>query len=102
MIDQDVPGYVAIKPLLFICYINYLPQHCMYTVPFIYADDTAFLCSGKNPDEVQQNLQNELNRLSNWFAMNRPSVNCTKTNSVRFTSSRSKFKNNTLELTVLN
>ena len=53
-----------------------------------------------NTNEVQTKLQNDLDRLFIWFARNKLSVNCKKTVTVLFTSNRSKYKKDSLNLTV--
>ena len=58
------------------------------------------LCRGCNPNEVAARLQSELDHLLNWFAYNRLSVNTSKTKSVLLTRNRSRFKSETLNLTV--
>ncbi len=93
-----VPQGSILGPLLFICYINDLPRQCTESKPFIYADDTAIFAYGKSPTDVRVKLQSDLNALYNWFASNKLSVNCAKSNIMLFTSSRSKYKNDVIEL----
>ena len=95
-----MPQGSILGPLLFICYVNDLHRHCVHTLPYVYADDTALLCTGETPDEVAAKLQSELDHLSNWFAFNRLSVNTSKTKSMLFTSTRSRFKDSNIEVTL--
>ncbi len=85
-------------PLLFICYINNLPPQCQRTIPSLYADETAISATGPNPEVVSDRLQNDLDRLYIWFARNKLSVNCLKTNAILFTSNRSRYKGEKLKL----
>ena len=99
-VNCRVPQGSILGPLLFICYINDLPLQCRNSFPSLYADDTAILATGTNTDEVRLKLQNDLDRLYVWFARNKLSVNCQKTVTVLFTSNRSKFKKDLLNLTL--
>ncbi len=78
--------------------MNDLHRHCVHTNPYVYADYTALLCTGSNPEEVSLKLQSELDHLSNWFVYNKLSVNSSKTKVMLFTSSRSRHRNASLEL----
>ncbi len=91
-IKCGVPQGSILGPLLFICYVNDLHRHCLYTKPYVYADDTALLCVGDGPEEVALKLESDLKHLSNWFVTNKLSVNSTKTKVMLFTSSRSHHK----------
>ncbi len=97
-VNCGVPQGSILGPLLFICYINDLPLQCRNTIPSLYADDTAILAVGDNSLDVKMKLQEDLNRLFVWFVKNKLSVNCLKTVSVLFTSNRSKYKNDALDL----
>ena len=97
-VNCGVPQGSILGPLLFICYINVLPLHCRNTIPLLYADDTAILAMGQNPHDVNTRLQCDLDRLFIWFAKNKLSVNCLKTNAILFTSNHSKYKDEELDL----
>ena len=51
--------------------------------PFKYVDDMALLTVDSNPNKVENNLQHDL---TDWFAINKLSINCMKTKSLIFTS----------------
>ena len=69
-------------------------------MPFIYADDTALLAVGKNTLDVQTKLQNDLDVLSAWFVQNKLSVNCSKSNSMLFTSNHSRYKGDVISCNI--
>ena len=100
MVKCGVPQGSILGPLLFICYINDLPRQCSESMPFIYADDTALLAIGKNPTDVPTRLQNDLDVLSAWFAQNKLSINCAKSNAMLFTSNRSRYKDDVINCTI--
>ncbi len=97
-----VPQGSILGPLLFICYVKDLQRHCLYSMPCVYADDTALLCTGDNPEIVEGMLQHDLNVLSKWFVVNKLSVNVGKTKAMLFTSNRSKYKHYELSVSLCN
>ena len=67
-------------PLLFIAYINGLPQHVSTnTNVSMYADDTSMYAICKNVNEINRVLNNDLCNVSNWLAGNKLSLNVAKT-----------------------
>ena len=86
--------------LLFICYINDLPEYLEKASAFIYADDMALLVKGKNIDHIQNSLSSESNMICRWFNANRLSVNNTKSNVMLFSGARSRHKNGVVNIPV--
>ena len=75
------PKAVLLGPLLFLIYINDLPNY-MYlqdAVPKMFADDTNLTLSAKTLTELKLALTPELNNLSCWLKANRLSLNIAKT-----------------------
>ena len=97
-INCGVPQGSILGPLLFICYINDLVNHCHFCKPYLYADDSALCYVDPDPKTVDICLQADLDRLSSWFKVNKLSVNCSKTNCILFTSQRSSQKNYQMSL----
>ena len=54
-------------PLMFIIYINDLPQIMENCHVAMYADDTILFCSGVCIEEVRYKLQQDLDNISNWL-----------------------------------
>ena len=52
-------------PLLFVIFINNLPQSIIFATPFIFADDTKCFQSIKSSNDVAK-LQNDINAISSW------------------------------------
>jgi hypothetical protein len=90
-ITCGVPQGSILGPLLFLLYINDLPN-CSSTLKFIlFADDTNIICTGDDPISVESKLNKELNIISNWFKLNKLSLNIKKTNFMIFKNKYSKL-----------
>ena len=64
----------------------------------MYADDSALVSVDVDPNIVKCNLQTDLAIVNFWCKANRLSVNCAKTQSILFTSNRSKHRQFRLNL----
>ena len=67
-------------PLLFILYINDIPNTSKLTRPLFFADDTSILYSHLDPIRLESVLNDELCNLDVWMKCNMLSVNVKKTN----------------------
>ena len=72
-----VPQGSILGPLLFLFYINDLPNSLRGAVPRMFADDTNLSLPAKTLTELK--LTPELNNLSCWLKTNKLSLNVTKT-----------------------
>ena len=65
----------------------------------LFADDTNIFCSGKDLRKLSELISQELQKLRDWFAVNKLSLNVSKTNFMVFSNSR-KIEN--LEIKINN
>ena len=72
-----VPQGSILGPLLFLIYINDLPQTCNHSTPYLFADDTNIFSSTRNESQIP--LQNDLKCLEKWLNANKLSLNVSKT-----------------------
>ena len=70
-LEVGVPQGSILGPLLFSIYMNDLPLLLKNTEVDIYADDTTILSSGTNCTDIQNTLNNSLDKANSWFKLNR-------------------------------
>ena len=71
-------------PLLFLLYINDLPNISNIFQFYLFADDTNIYYEAENLDKLELVINNELKKLHTWLSVNRLSLNIDKTNFVVF------------------
>ena len=84
-IKCDVPQGSISGPLLFLLYIDDLPNVCKSTNPVLYADDTNLFINDKNLIVLLTTINSELAEISIWLKINRLSLNVRKTHHMIFT-----------------
>ncbi len=87
-INCGVPQGSTLGPLLFIIYLNDLPQVLINSCISLYADDTAIYYQSNNANETEVMLQEDLVLIQNWMKVNKLSLNVSKTKSMLFIYSR--------------
>ena len=88
-----VPQGSILGPLLFLLYVNDLPNVSLFDVR-LFADDACLLLSNKDSVMLQKICDNELIKIHNWMKINKLSINFEKTNFMIFSKKRKKVKFN--------
>ena len=97
-ITCGVPQGSILGPLLFLIYINDLPNVCDNTMPFLFADDTNLFISGENYQKLYEAANNDLNAIAEWLKVNRLSLNVKKTHYMVFSNTKITSANNELKI----
>ena len=75
----EVSQWSILGPTLFIIYINDICNVSNLVKFILFADDTNVFCAGDNQLELECMLNRELAKLYKWFAVNKLSLNLSKT-----------------------
>ena len=98
-IEVGIPQGSCLGPLLFLIYINDLPQAIQGSTVSMYADDTSLCHKSHDMTQLKKAINNDLKHLENWLQGNKLSLNVAKTDSMLITT---KQKCNSLKDTNLN
>ena len=79
LLNCGVPQGTILGPLLFLLYINDLPNCLSNCEPRMYADDTHLTYASDNVDNIQLHLNQYLENVHNWLRANKLTLNMTKT-----------------------
>ena len=66
-----VPQVSILGPLLFLIYINDLPNCLKFTTPCLYADDTQIFSPSFDSGVLANNINSDLKNLSDWLTVNK-------------------------------
>ena len=90
-IECGVPQGSILGPLLFLVYINDLPDICQHAFPALFVDDTNLFFSDKNIEYLEQTINTELDRITLWLKANKLSLNIKKNTIYDYETIKSKF-----------
>ena len=93
-IDISVPQGSCLGPLLFLIYINDLPQAVWKSNVSMYADDTSLCHQSSDITQLNGVIKNDLAKVEKWLRGNKRSLNLMKTHSLLIST---KPKHKTLE-----
>jgi len=82
-ITCGVPQGSILGPLLFLCYVNDMPISIKCKL-LLYADDSALMVPGLDPESIAEILSNELKSCRQWLIDNKLSLHLGKTESILF------------------
>ena len=82
-ISCGVPQGSVLSPLLFLLFINDLPENLGLRV-FLFADDTTLLATEKSEKKLMTKLNKELEGVCAWFSANKLTFHPDKTNFIKF------------------
>ena len=100
IIKSGVPQGSILGPLLFLCYVNDLPNAFDGICKMLaYADDTQLLVSAKTKKELKVKLEAAMKAAQNWYSNNFMLNNVGKTDFLIFSPQR---KNETLDCDIYN
>ena len=89
-----VPQGSVLGPLLFLIYINDLPNISSKLTFYLFADETNIYYESKDLKELEKTVNQELKLLSMWLNINRLALNVSKTNFVIFRSIKRPLDHN--------
>ena len=79
-VTMGVPQGSILGPLLFMIYINDLPNVSDLVKFYIFADDTTVMIKACNQEELQSKIDRLVPIITEWFQANRLSLNASKSN----------------------
>ena len=87
IVSCGVPQGSILGPLLFLCYVNDMSISVKCKL-LLYADDSALIVSGSNPQLIADTLSKELESCKQWLMDNKLSLHLGKTESILFGSKK--------------
>ena len=81
-IPVGIPQGGILGPLLFLIYVNDLPDCHLASDIILYADDTVIYYSTKNVSDLDHHINADLRTVSEWFSRNLLTLNISKCNFV--------------------
>ena len=101
LIQTGVPQGSILGPILFLLYMNDI-ENCSKLLSFVlFADDTNIFYSNSCLEAINEVVQTEINKVTEWLNVNKLSLNITKTKFILFRSINKKPKHD-VKITINN
>ena len=101
-VTVGVPQGSILGPLLFVIYINELPQCLKHCKSILYADDTLIYYTARTETELQDKINEDLNSLYQWLNNNLLTLNYEKTKFMIFASKKQPTLASTVDICIQN
>lgn len=93
-VSCGVPQGSILGPLLFLLYVNDIPNASRSLSFVLFADDTNIFLSHPDLQTLTHTLNTEMNHVTNWFKANKLSLNVSKTNFIHFKTTKKTVSHN--------
>ena len=99
-ITCGVPQGSILGPLLFLLYINDMPESLNYSTPSLYADETEIYASSNDCVDLVPKVNNDLENIRKWMIKNKLQIHPSKLRHV-FIASTYNLKNKLFDSPIL-
>ena len=99
-LSYGVPQGSILGPLLFLIYINDLASVSSTALPILFADDTNLILTHKHFDSLIREANYGLTKISEWFQINKLSLNIKKSNFIIFTGKNKMYPKSSAKLSI--
>lgn len=99
-VKTGVPQGSTLGPLLFLLFINDLPETAKTVMFTLFADDAVFTLHGKEIKDIAPEMQKVLNKISTWCNANKLTINAKKTEYVIYGTKKKLAKATQIELKI--